>query len=52
MFCRVKDEMEKILRSSADVQACDGGQGVFEPTSNKQEDEATKLNFPAVGWEF
>ena len=34
---------------SADDQASDGGQGVVEPTSNKQEDEAIKLNFPAVG---
>ena len=51
MFCRVKDEREKIFRLSADDQASDGGQGVVEPTSNKLEDEATKLNFPAVGQE-
>ena len=50
MFRGVKDEREKIFRLSADDQASDGGQGVVEPTSNKQEGkEVTKLNFPAVG---
>ena len=51
MFRRVKDEREKIFHLPADDQASDGGQDVVEPTSNKQEDkdEATKLNFPAVG---
>ena len=44
-------EREKIFCQSADDQASDGGQGVVEPTSNKLEDEATKLNFPAVGQE-
>ena len=39
------------MRLSADDQASDGGQGVVEPTSNKQEGEATKLNVRAVGWE-
>ena len=51
MFHKVKDEREEILRLSADDQASDGGQGVVERTSNKQEDETTKLNFSAVGWE-
>ena len=51
LFHRVKDEREreKIFCLSAGDQAFDGGQGVVETTSNKQEDEATKLNFPAVG---
>ena len=38
MFHKVKDEREKILRLSVDDQASDGGQGVVEQTSNKQED--------------
>ena len=49
MFCRVKDERGKILRCSTDDQASDGGQGVVEPTSDKQEDKATKLIFFAAG---
>ena len=49
MFRRVEDEREKIFRLSANDRASDGGQGVVDSTSNKQEDETTKLNFPAVG---